>query len=72
MIRLRLLTVLTPALALAACGGSNETSPDGPHRVYGAAQPIGNGTVRTYLLIDDKNPTTPIEVGVAMSETSMQ
>ena len=72
MMRLRFLSALTPVLALVACGGSNETSPVGPHRVYGTAQPVGNGKVRTYILIDDKNPTTPIEVGVAMSETSME
>lgn len=39
---------------------------------YGAAQKLGNGTLRTYVLLDEKNGAVPLEVGVAMSEAAME
>jgi hypothetical protein len=39
-------------------------------RQYGPAVKIGNGVVRTYVL-RDKSTDAPLEVGVAMSESSM-
>lgn len=36
-------------------------------RSNGAAQRIGNGTVRTYVLYDPANRAVPIEVGIALS-----
>ena len=44
----------------------------GTHRQYGAEVKIGNGTVRTYVVLDEKQGGKPIEVGVAMSEKSLE
>src|SRR6187401_1991943 len=40
----------------------------GAHRQYGAPQKVGNGTVRTYIVMDQKNGGRPLEVGVSLSE----
>lgn len=42
------------------------------HRQYGTPQRLGNGTVRTYVVLDERDGHTPLEVGVAMSATSME
>ena len=39
---------------------------------YGPAAKLGNGTVRTYIVTDRENPRVPLEIGVAMSERSME
>jgi hypothetical protein len=44
----------------------------GAHRQYGAAQQVGNGTVRTYIVTDQKNGGRPLEVGVALSEQALK
>ena len=44
----------------------------GAHRQYGAAQRVGNGTVRTYIVTDQKNASRPLEVGVALSEQALE
>ena len=44
----------------------------GAHRQYGAAQTVGNGTVRTYIVTDQKNGGRPLEVGVALSEQALE
>src|SRR5688500_8771702 len=41
-------------------------------RADGAAQRIGNGTVRTYVLFDPANRTVPIEVGIALSGNALE
>ena len=41
-------------------------------RADGAAQRIGNGTVRTYVLFDPANRTVPIEVGIALSARALE
>jgi hypothetical protein len=43
----------------------------GAHRQYGAPQKLGDGTVRTYVVLDENNGGAPLEVGVAMSEAAM-
>ncbi|MDB4883671.1 MAG: hypothetical protein JWL95_2437 [Gemmatimonadetes bacterium] len=43
----------------------------GTHRQYGAPIRVGNGTVRTYVVLDQKQGGHPLEVGVAMSEKSL-
>ena len=43
----------------------------GAHRQYGTPQRVGNGTVRTYIVRDQKNGGRPLEVGVALSETAL-
>jgi len=44
----------------------------GAHRQYGAAQQVGNGTVRTYIVTDQRNGGRPLEVGVALSEQALE
>ena len=44
----------------------------GAHRQYGTPQKVGNGTVRTYIVTDQKNGARPLEVGVALSEQAME
>ena len=59
-------------LSLTACNDAETTAPTGTIvRNYGPAQTLGNGTVRTYITLDDKDPTLPVEIGVAMSEDAM-
>lgn len=60
-------------LALIACGDPTEsTSPTGTaRRNYGPAQTVGGGTVRTYVVVDEKNAQIPVEIGVAISESAM-
>ncbi|HEX5973018.1 MAG TPA: DUF5602 domain-containing protein [Gemmatimonadaceae bacterium] len=43
----------------------------GVHRQYGTPQKIGNGMVRTYVVLDQKQGGAPLEVGVALSEGAM-
>ena len=44
----------------------------GAHRQYGTPQKIGNGTMRTYVVSDQKNGGRPLEVGVALSEQALE
>src|SRR5690349_23410959 len=44
----------------------------GAHRQYGVAQKVGNGTVRTYVVLDQKHAGRPLEVGVALSEKALE
>jgi len=67
-------TLLVAGSVLAVAGwtsfaGSPIPAVDAPLslRANGAAQRIGNGTARTYVLYDPANRTVPIEVGVALS-----
>lgn len=41
-------------------------------RVDGLAQKVGNGTVRAYIVVDERNPDVPVDVGVALSEDAME
>lgn len=43
----------------------------GAHRQYGTPARLGNGMIRTYVVLDQKNGGRPLEVGVAMSEASL-
>ncbi len=54
---------------LVACNEESATEP-GPRREYGAAQTIGNGTVRAYILRNAQGGA-PTELGVAFSESAM-
>jgi hypothetical protein len=60
-------------LGVAACSQSSDTSTEVPssNRQYGPAQTVGNGTVRTYVVVDKSDANTPLEIGIAMSETAM-
>jgi hypothetical protein len=44
----------------------------GTHRQYGTPTQLGNGTIRTYVVLDEKDASRPLEVGVAMSEQSLE
>jgi hypothetical protein len=73
MTRIQILSVSSAALALALAACNEPTLEAAPTslRQYGAAQKVGNGTVRTYI-VTDRDGRTPIEVGVAMSEAAME
>jgi hypothetical protein len=44
----------------------------GAHRQYGTPVKVGNGMVRTYIVTDAKQGGKPLEIGVAMSEQSLE
>ena len=44
----------------------------GAHRQYGTPQRVGNGTVRTFIVSDQKDGGRPLEVGVALSEQALE
>jgi hypothetical protein len=56
--------------SLSAASASQAADP-GVHRQYGTPQKIGNGMVRTYVVLDQKQGGAPLEVGVALSEAAM-
>lgn len=60
---------IAAVLFLAACKDPSNAGAD--VKQYGPAQPLGNGTVRTYVIVDQKDRNVPVEVGVAMSESAM-
>ena len=60
------------AAAFMACSSDNDiTNANADAIQYGVPQNIGNGTVRTYLVTNRNDPSTPVEVGVALSESAM-
>ena len=68
------------AITLAACDqpadstvsvAAANTVTSGEHRQYGVPQKVGNGTVRTYVVLDENDGRTPREVGVALSEQAL-
>ncbi|MBV9879794.1 MAG: DUF5602 domain-containing protein [Gemmatirosa sp.] len=74
MSRSSILLAATSALAvfLPGCSDPAHTDVTAPaaQRLYGAAQKVGNGTVRTYIVLG-ADGVTPTEVGVAMTESAM-
>jgi len=58
-------------LGLAAHNDPAETMARAARRSYGPAQNVGNGTVRTYITVDEKDGRIPVEIGVALSESAM-
>jgi len=77
-----LLTLLTacheplpPARAdLAPTGATAQADSRGGHTIrhYGIPVRLGNGTARTYLLVNTTDRDVPLEVGVALSEGAME
>jgi hypothetical protein len=59
----------SPAGAALDRAGFDEA---GTHRQYGTPTKVGNGIVRTYVVLDQKQGGKPLEVGVAMSEASLE
>ena len=87
MIRTRFVVAAASATALAlaiACREPTSTAGTslrgaragfdqaGAHRQYGTPVKVGNGTIRTYVVLDQKNAGVPLEVGVAMSERALE
>jgi hypothetical protein len=74
-------------ILLAACAdpGSTSTSSSagaadysragydqaGAHRQYGVPVSVGQGRARTYVVLDEKNGGTPLEIGVALDERAL-
>ena len=75
---------LAAALALlAACSSDAPVSPDarpsaaralppGTHLQYGAPARLGDGMVRTYVIVDEKAGRAPVELGVAIDARTME
>jgi hypothetical protein len=69
-----------PSTTGVAAGPKNPSGPSldragfeqaGTHRQYGTPVKVGNGTVRTYIVVDEKQGGKPLEIGVAMSDRSL-
>lgn len=60
------------SIPAAVTGARSEVDQAGVYRQYGTPQRVGDGTVRTYVVLDQKNGGTPLEVGVALSERAME
>ncbi len=43
----------------------------GAHRQYGPPVKVGNGMARAYVVMDDKNGKTPLELGIALDERAL-
>lgn len=79
--RLLLPASVAIVVAAAACApaehGVTPTSPAaslqaGVHRQYGTPTKVGNGMVRTYVILDEKDGRRPLEVGVAFTEDALE
>jgi hypothetical protein len=44
----------------------------GLHRQYGPPVKIGNGMARTYVVVDSKHGTAPLELGVALDSAALE
>ena len=68
---IHMMSALAAALMLAACNDPTDGSGGSATRAAGPAQTVGDGKIRTYIIVDEKDPRVPLEVGVAMSEGVM-
>ncbi len=59
-------------LALRYDGGRARSDDAAGRREYGPSVAVGNGVVRTYVLLDRKDGRVPLELGVAISEGAME
>jgi hypothetical protein len=66
-----MMSAVAAALMAAACNDPVNSTKEVAAKQYGPAQNLGNGTVRTYVIVDENDPTIPVEIGVAMSEGLM-
>ena len=61
------------AIAAACSDDSNPTTPDGGvTRVNGQPVAIGNGSARTYIMIDKAHDQAPLEIGIALDEAALE
>jgi Domain of unknown function (DUF5602) len=65
---------LIALIVVAPRKGADSAAVEGARlvRVDGLAKKVGNGTARTFIVVDEQNPDVPIEVGVALSEGAME
>lgn len=65
---------LIALIVVAPRKGADSAAVEGARlvRVDGLAQKVGNGTARTFIVVDEQNPDIPVEVGVALSERAME
>ena len=65
---------LIALIVVAPRKGADSAAVEGARlvRVDGLAQKVGNGTARTFIVVDEQNPAVPVEVGVALSEGAME
>jgi hypothetical protein len=77
-----LLGIAVTGIALHACSDtSSNTAPAAPsadrsvapgvHLRYGAPRRVGNGGARTYVVLDEKHNSQPLEIGVALDDRAM-
>jgi hypothetical protein len=57
---------------IAATSGAQRTARDRSAVQYGVPVKVGNGTARAYVVLDSLDGSTPLEVGVALSEGAME
>lgn len=66
-----MMSAVAAAVMMSACSSPVDGTKGTATKQYGPAQNVGNGTIRTYVIVDEKDPNVPVEVGVAMSEGVM-
>lgn len=59
----------TAALLVSTGCGDDGTAPDNARTSYGAAKSIGNGTARTYVILDAAGK--PTSIGIALTEGAL-
>lgn len=64
------LTLVSAVAGVIAVAGEGGATVPRARRVYGTAQSLGNGQVRTYVLRND-GTGAPVEIGVAFTEAAM-
>lgn len=62
------MTLIAGTTAALACD-DDSTSPNKARTAYGASQPLGGGTARTYVTLNEAGK--PTSMGIAMSEAAM-
>ena len=65
----RLTVAVCTALAFVCACSSASTKATGSGTVFGPSQPLGNGTVKTYVTLDDAGQ--PTEVGLRLTPAAM-
>ncbi len=81
---LRLVPIVLATLSAAACDtATTPIAPDGAamaragydvpgaHRQYGTPVRVGQGMARTYVVLDEKDGGSPLEIGIALDEQAL-
>jgi len=67
--RARVAAAACTALAFLAACGSQSTAPSNSGTFFGPSQPVGNGTVKTYVTVDEAG--APTEVGLRLTRSAL-